>query len=110
MADGDRDDELKTMIREFRASVSDGFARVEARLDALDGRMDGLEGRMDGLEGRMDGLEGRMDRLERSLEDHRHETRQRFQTMEIAFFNSFRDLHDSFDARIRRLEDRDAAS
>lgn len=47
--------------------TSDGFIRLETRMDSLEGRMDKLEGRMDRLETRMDRLEQRIIQLENDL-------------------------------------------
>jgi phage shock protein A len=97
---GDRpDDDLRDVIRDFRASVSQQFARHDERFARLEGRMDGLEGRMGGLEGRMDGLEERMRELTAEYRD-------RTLTMELAILSSIRDLGRDLGHRIARTEER----
>lgn len=77
------DDDLRTMIRDFRAAVS-------ATLDDHGRRLDQLEGRMDGLEGRV-----------AELTD---EVRDRTRTMEVSILNAIRDLARGVDRRLSRLE------
>jgi chromosome segregation ATPase len=105
------DDDLRTVVLSFRASVAEQFDRIDRRLDALagridalEGRMGALEGRMDALEGRMDGLEGRMSGLESRVGELADEIRDRTRTMEVAILNAIRDLARDVDRRLTRLE------
>lgn len=87
---GDGDDDLRTMLRDFRTSVAAQFDEHGRRLDRLEGRMDGLEGRIGGLEGRVTELTD--------------EFRDRTRTMEAAILNAIRDLSRDVDRRLSALE------
>ena len=44
--------------------MTDGFGRLDERIDGLEVRVDGLDGRMGKIEGRMGKIEGRMGKIE----------------------------------------------
>ncbi len=50
-------DDIMTVLQEIMQMTSDGFVRLEGRMDGLDGRMVGLEDQMNKLDGRMGTLE-----------------------------------------------------
>jgi hypothetical protein len=99
------DEDLRTLILDFRQSMVEAFAGVNSRLDAVDGRLDAVDGRLDVVEGRLGGVERRMTGLENQMFEFQGETRDRFRTLETAMFNSMRDMHRAHDERLRRLED-----
>jgi|GEM_PF-5758508 len=61
-------DDVLAVVKDLAQFTSDGFERLDGRMDNLDCRMDKLDGRMDNLDGRVDKLDGRMDRLENHVE------------------------------------------
>ena len=99
------EDDLRTLILDFRESVTHGFDRIDGRLDGIDGRMDVMDGRLDGIDRRLDGVDGSLTRLEKQALDFQDEVRDRFRTMEAGFFNTRKQMHDGHEARIIRLED-----
>lgn len=60
-------EDLLELLQESMQMTSDGFVRLDKRMEGIEDRMGGLEGRMDNLEGHMDNLEGRMGGVESGL-------------------------------------------
>jgi chromosome segregation ATPase len=60
--------DLMDVMHDMMQMTSDGFERLNGRMDGLEVRMDRLETRMDGIEGRMDRIVERMDGVEGHIE------------------------------------------
>jgi len=59
--------DLMDVLRDMMQMTSNGFRRLEERMDRFEGRMDQLENRIDGLEDRVHTIETRLDCIECDL-------------------------------------------
>jgi chromosome segregation ATPase len=60
--------DLMDVLQDMMQMTSDGFGRLEVRIDRIENRMNGIESRMDSMEDRMSTMEGHLDRIERELQ------------------------------------------
>ena len=101
------EDLLETM-QTLMQMTSDGFERLDKRMDRLEERMERIEARMDAFELRMDKLETRVGEIERRLAEHDlqfAEIKQVLRSMEDKHAAYINDIEDILD-RLQVLEDR----
>ena len=108
-------EDLLEVIKDHMQMTSDGFIRLETRMDRVETRMDKIEWRMDRIETRMDSIETRMgsieDRMvaiERKLSEHAlqlaelKQITQQLANNHVAYMHDIKDILD----RITALEKR----
>lgn len=112
-------EDLMGVIQDLMQMTSEGFERLENRMDRLVGRMDHLENRMDGVEGHMERLDSRLSNVEIELREIKsrlseHDLQfaelkritQQLLDNDAAYMNDIADILD----RIVRLENRASIS
>ena len=93
------DEDLRTMVREFRESMTSAMSDVMDRFEAVDRRFDDVDRRFDSMERRIDENSTR-------IEEQGNELRHRIATAETAILNTIRDQARLYDRRTSRLEAR----
>jgi chromosome segregation ATPase len=63
-------EDILELLQESMQMTSDGFIRLEGRMDRLEGRMDGLEGGLISLEDQMRQVNARLKSIEATLQMH----------------------------------------
>ncbi|HKU18563.1 MAG TPA: variable large family protein [Candidatus Saccharimonadales bacterium] len=100
--------DLLGVMQDLMQMTSDGFLRLEQRMDRIEGRMDDVEGRMSGLEGRLDRIERELREIKHRLDAHdlRFAELERIcnelMNNQRAYLNDISDLLD----RVQALEDK----
>lgn len=102
MVQDPQNDDIRRMLREFRESVSEEFARNRDDISALGQRLDKVDQRLDGLDQRLGAVERRVTSAEGRVVDLAAEMRTRMLTMETAILNSIGEVS----GHVRRLEGR----
>lgn len=85
------DDDLRTLLRDFRASVATDLEATHRRMDSF---TDEARRRANDTNERIRGLEEKIDRVD-----------ERLRIAEIAIVNEIRALAERFDRRLARLEE-----
>lgn len=93
------DEDLRTMVREFRESMTEAMADMSTRFDEMDARFEQVDRRFEQVD-------HRLGELDTKVEEQGNELRHRISVAETSILNTIRDQARLYDRRTTLLEAR----